>query len=78
MKKRKGVVQTITSISQNRNRAQKTPISICIDALWPGNVKPGTYPHLVIRISTRRTELGSLAMLQELPRSANPDFQHCR
>lgn len=32
----------------------------------------------MIRISTRRTELGSLAMLQELPRTGNPDFQHCR
>lgn len=61
-----------------QEQGTETPISICIDALWPGNVKPGTYPHLVIRISTRRTELGSLAMLQELPRSGNPDFQHCR
>lgn len=32
----------------------------------------------MIRISTRHTELGSLDMLQELPRSGNPDFQHCR
>lgn len=32
----------------------------------------------MIRISTRCTELRSLAMLQELPRSGNLGFQHCR